>query len=194
MAMSDMKLKTNSRAKTLCYSQRTRLYSIGICCALLFGCGHDMSDLEEYAAATKAKDYGSIEPIPQVKVYQGYIYPGHDRSPFDANVIAAKPKSISADANIQIDRNRTPEYLANFPLDTLKFVGTLTQDDILWGLVKGPDGTIQRVREGNYMGQNYGEIIQISDTSIKLSEIIPDGFGGFKKHQNSVALSEPLGQ
>ena len=192
-----MSLKIN---KTGCHTTKTRpakMFRIGALClstALLFGCGHDMSDLEEYAAATKAKDYGSIEPIPQVKVYQGYIYPGHDRSPFDSDVIAAKPKKISEDANVQIDRNRTPEYLENFPLDTLQFVGTLTQDETLWGLIKGPDGTIQRVREGNYMGQNYGEIIRISDTSIELNEIIPDGFGGFKQNKNSVALSEPLGQ
>jgi type IV pilus assembly protein PilP len=192
--MSVKKHKMSIHAAT---SRSTRGIRVGLATlstALLFGCGHDMSDLEEYAAATKAKDYGSIDPIPQVKVYQGYIYPGHDRSPFDSNVIAAKPKKISEDANVQIDRNRTPEYLENFPLDSLTFVGTLTQDEVLWGLIKGPDGTIQRVREGNYMGQNYGEIIRISDTSIELNEIIPDGFGGFKQNKNSVALSEPLGQ
>jgi type IV pilus assembly protein PilP len=192
--MSDKTLRIDMIMNSISSTKSLRLGLLGICSTLLFGCGHNLSDLQEYVTATKSKDYGSIEPIPQVKVYQGYIYPGHNRSPFDSDVIAAKPKRLSADVSVQIDTNRTPEFLESFPLDTLKFVGTLTQDEILWGLIKGPDGTIQRVREGNYMGQNYGEIIRISDTSIELSEIIPDGFGGFKKHKNSVALSEPLGQ
>ena len=35
-------------------------------------------------------------------------------------------------------------------------------------VVIGPDGTIQRVREGNYMGQNDGRITRISEDKIEL--------------------------
>jgi type IV pilus assembly protein PilP len=156
--------------------------------SVLSGCGQDMSDLKEYVEATKNKNYGEIKPIPKIKDYAAYAYPGHDRNPFDSSIITAKPKNLTADASIEIDTDRTPEYLESFPLDSLSFVGTLFQQEILWALVQGPDGTIQRVRKGNYMGQNYGQIMSISDIEIQLSEIVPDGFGGYKKHQNSVAL------
>jgi type IV pilus assembly protein PilP len=69
-------------------------------------------------------------------------------------------------------------------------VGTLNQGGTDWALVQTPDGTIQRVTSGNYMGQNYGKITQISDASIMLREIVPDGFGGYMEREGSVALSE----
>jgi type IV pilus assembly protein PilP len=156
--------------------------------AVISGCGQDMSDLKEYVETTKNKKYGEIKPIPKIKDYAAYAYPGHERNPFDSSIITAKPKNIAADASIEIDTDRTPEYLESFPLDSLSFVGTLFQQETLWALVQGPDGTIQRVRTGNYMGQNYGQIMSISDIEIQLSEIIPDGYGGYKKNQNSVAL------
>lgn len=166
----------------------TRLAAALAVTAVISGCSQDMSDLKEYVETTKNKNYGEIKPIPKIKDYAAYTYPGHDRNPFDSSIITAKPKNISADASIEIDTDRTPEYLESFPLDSLSFVGTLFQQQTLWALIQGPDGTIQRVRKGNYMGQNYGQIMGISDIEIQLSEIVPDGFGGYKKHQNSVAL------
>jgi type IV pilus assembly protein PilP len=156
----------------------------------LSACGNDMSDLQEYARVTMAKKGRPIKPIPKIKTYEVFEYPGHIRSPFDAAAIAAKPNKPKSTSSIAIDTKRPPEYLESFPLDSLKFVGTLEQLGTQWALVKGPDGTIQRVRKGNYMGQNYGQIIKISATDIELEEIVPDGFGGFKKRKNTVALSE----
>jgi type IV pilus assembly protein PilP len=156
----------------------------------LSACGNNMSDLQEYVRVTMAKKGRPIAPIPKIKNYEVFEYPGHERSPFDASAIAAKPSKPKSTASISIDTKRPPEYLESFPLDSLTFVGTLEQQGIQWGLVKGPDGTIQRVRQGNYMGQNYGQIIRISATDIELEEIVPDGFGGFKKRKNTVALSE----
>ena len=88
------------------------------------------------------------------------------------------------------DPNRTPEFLESFPLDTLRMVGTLSQGEYLWALIRTPDSTIQRVSEGNYMGQNYGKVVQVSDGDIKLTEIVPDGYGGWRERASSVALSE----
>jgi len=156
----------------------------------LSACGSDMGDLQEYVKVTMAKKGRPIEPIPKMKAYEVFQYPGHERSPFDESAIAAKPDKPKSSSSITIDTKRLPEFLESFPLDTLSFVGSMEQEGIQWGLVKGPDGTIQRVRKGNYMGQNYGQILRISETDIELEEIVPDGFGGFKKRKNTVALSE----
>jgi len=40
------------------------------------------------------------------------------------------------------------------------------------------------------MGQNYGKIISITDSEIKLREIVPDGQGGWSERVTTVTLNE----
>ncbi|MFW5454709.1 pilus assembly protein PilP [Thioalkalivibrio sulfidiphilus] len=160
--------------------------------ATLTGCGSGMSDLEQYVEQTKARPGGRIEPIPEVQPQEVFVYPGHARDPFDASVIItrAAPQRQVSTSTITIDPNRPQEYLENFPLDTLRMVGTLAQGGSDWALIRTPDRTIQRVTVGNYMGQNHGRITRISESGVDLTEIVPDGFGGYMERAGSVALSE----
>ena len=80
--------------------------------------------------------------------------------------------------------------MENFPLDTLRMVGTLEQKGTLWALVQTPEKTIQRISAGNYLGQNNGKVLEVSDAGIKLEEIIPDGFGGWRKRDGAIGISE----
>ncbi len=160
--------------------------------ALLSGCQQNNSDLEDYIKEVKAKPARDIPPIPDIIAYQPFNYPNHRRDPFDDSVIAAKlapeRKTVST---VHIDRNRPKEYLESFPLDSLKMVGTMQQGGQRWALIRTPEGTIQRVRVGNYLGQNHGKITQITENSVKLTEIAPDGYGGYLKRAASIALKTP---
>jgi type IV pilus assembly protein PilP len=49
---------------------------------------------------------------------------------------------------------------------------------------------IHRVTVGNYMGQNFGKITNISESEVSLDEIVPDGFGGFKEQPASLAAEQ----
>jgi transposase len=53
-------------------------------------------------------------------------------------------------------------------------VGTLQQRKDIYALVKAPDNNLFRVKPGNYLGQNFGRIIGISESDIKLKEIVQD--------------------
>lgn len=68
-------------------------------------------------------------------------------------------------------------------------VGTLAQKSDNWGLVQTNDGTIHRVKSGNYMGRNHGRIIRINEQNIELTELVPNGSGGWIERQQAVALS-----
>ena len=160
---------------------------------LVYGCGRNIHDLEQYVGEVKSRKAYNIDPPPEVKPYKNFEYAADDeRDPFDPGELAAKVAKQTQPSNPQLspDPNRTPEFLESFPLDTLRMVGTLSQGEYLWALIRTPDSTIQRVSEGNYMGQNYGKIVQVSDVDIKLTEIIPDGYGGWRERASSVALSE----
>jgi type IV pilus assembly protein PilP len=158
----------------------------------LAGCSSGMSDLEQYVQQTKARPGGRIEPIPEFEPHEVFVYPGHERDPFDSSVLAARlaPDRPVSTSTVTIDPNRPHEYLENYPLDTLRMVGTLDQAGSQWALIRTPDRTIQRVAVGNYLGHNHGRIGTISETGVDLTEIIPDGFGGYMERDTSIALSE----
>jgi type IV pilus assembly protein PilP len=69
-------------------------------------------------------------------------------------------------------------------------VGTLEQHDETWALINDTDGTIHRVQPGNFAGQNYGKISRITEYKVELTEIIPNGIGGWIERQASISISE----
>ncbi len=158
--------------------------------ASLAGCAGDMSDLQVYVEKVKVQKSTGIKPIPEIKPYESFQYPNHTKDPFDTAILAAAPPPTQARTGVQIDETRPREFLESFPLDTLRMVGTLEQQETVWALIRTPDGTIQRVTVGNYMGQNNGEIMQIFETSVTLKEYVPDGFGGYLEREGSIAVSE----
>jgi type IV pilus assembly protein PilP len=85
---------------------------------------------------------------------------------------------------------RPREFLEQFPLDTMRMVGTLQLHGRNYGLVQGKDGLVHRVLPGNFMGQNDGRIVGITGTKISIIEIIPDGLGGYIERPAALALTE----
>ncbi len=166
------------------------------------GCSNNMNELEAYVAGVKAKPPGVIPPIPEIKTYETFIYPGHDRDPFDPETLIGSVEIIKTatgtdrkvvkqrKGTVMVDTNRSREYLEGFPLDSLAMVGTLSQKGQLWALIQTSDGTIQRVTKGNYLGKNYGKIEGITESEIKIGEKVPDRLGGYVKRPAGIAIKE----
>ncbi len=174
-----------------------KLLNLQISCVislvLLAGCGEDFSDLNQYISEVKAKPKGPLQPLPEVKVIESYIFrPDGLRDPFKPleQPQQGEETAISTGSGIRPDTHRRKEELEAFPLDGLKMVGTIAMKSSLWGLVKASDGTIHRVQAGNYMGKNYGKISRIVTDKIDLMEIVPDKPGTWREQQTSLALTE----
>jgi type IV pilus assembly protein PilP len=168
---------------------KIRSVLIAASCLSLTACFHDMSDLEQYVAQVKAHKTTRIEPLPQMKPYEAFIYVAAGRrDPF----IPMAPTNPNGQGNsaLRPDMNRNREPLEEFPLDALKMVGTLLFNNQTYAMVKAPDGVVHRVTMGNHMGQNYGKIIKIEPSAISLTEIVPDGFGGWTERPASLAMSD----
>ncbi len=174
----------------------TRYSVLGIFIALLSGCGEGLDDMRQFVDGIRAKPPGRIEPIPEFQPYQNFEYTSHDlRDPFKLvdfrrpNLDEAALSDLSPGLRPDIDRVKEP--LEDFPLDTLRLKGTIDdKDGVKWGLIFAPDNTIHRVIEGNYMGQNHGRIISVSDQTIGLTEIVPDGLGNYIERSSAVTLIE----
>jgi len=156
------------------------------------GCADDsMKDLKAYAEEVKSRPGGPIKPVPEFKPAETYTYePADRRSPFIMQEAGAEQSQVVAGGTgPRPDPNRRREELEQFPLDTLRMVGILEQDNEIWGLVQSKEKTIYRVQPDNYVGQNHGKINRITEESIELTELIPDGIGGYIERRATLALA-----
>ena len=162
--------------------------------ALLAGCSNDdFVDLKHYIGEVKVRPKEPIKPLPEIKVIEPFMFkPESLRDPFKP---LEQPEQVdgvdvSTASGIKPDMTRRKEELEAFPLDGLKMVGTVDMKSSLWGLIKASDGTIYRVKVGNYMGKNYGKIIRIVSDKIELMEIVPDKPGTWREQPSSITLTE----
>jgi type IV pilus assembly protein PilP len=154
----------------------------------------DMSDLENYTAEVLSRPGGRIEPVPPIKPAESYIYQSAGaRDPFQSFFQPEEPppgprQTDNPFADEIATHNR--EELENYELDSLRMVGILEAQESLWGIVSDTAGTVHRVQVGNYMGRNYGKILNIQEDRIDLREIIRDSQGRWEERSATLALTE----
>lgn len=162
--------------------------------ALLSGCANDdLSDLKAFIAAEKAKPKGRIDPLPEIKGVEPFIFnPDGLRDPFAPLEQTNESLGVAAEdgSGIKPDLTRPKEELEAFSLDSLRMVGTVNTKAGLWGLIKASDSTVYRVKVGNYMGKNYGKIIRIVSDKIEVMELIAEKPGSWREQLASLALAE----
>lgn len=161
-------------------------------CLLLGSCAEDKDDLQTYVEQVRASVESDIPPLPVMQPYESREYTAEDlRDPFVPTVTEepAIPAEIAANNGIAPDSERRKEALESYELSDLQFVGTLEQQR-RWALIRGPDGVIHRVQAGNYMGTNHGRIETITDTEIKLLEIVPEQGGGYSERETIISVVE----
>jgi type IV pilus assembly protein PilP len=171
------------------------LFAVALIGGLLAGCGGDgMEDLRAFVAQEKAKPGGRIEPLPEIKPYESFLYGAQElRAPFTPAPLAqATPgaQPSGGGSGVRPDTDRPREALEAYPLDTLRMVGILERGGERAALIRIQDGTIHRIKTGNYIGQNHGKIIGISEDKVELTEIVADSSGGWLERPATVALSE----
>jgi len=153
----------------------------------LSGCSNGMDQLRQQVAEIKSRPGEAIDPLPEVKPYEAFAYNASNlRSPF----VPTPPARSDLAAGVRPDVKRPREFLEQFPLDTMRMVGTLQLQNRQYGLVQGKDGLVHRVLSGNFVGQNDGRIVAISPTKISIIEIVPDGLGGYIERPAALALTE----
>lgn len=160
----------------------------------LLACSADpTSDLKVYTEEVKSQQVSHIEPLPEFRPYESFTYAANDlRDPFTEPSFSNQQAMTihTSNSSIKPDFDRPTEPLEEFPLDSLRMVGTLEQGDANWALINDTDGTIHRVQTGNYAGQNHGKITRVTEFEVELTEIVPDGIGGWMERQATIAISE----
>jgi type IV pilus assembly protein PilP len=167
-----------------------------LCLVLLTGCwGSDQQDLKQWIQEQRNATKPNVPPIPEPKKFTPEAYK-NDLSiePFSNQKLAQalKREASQATANVALvapELNRRKEVLEGFPLDAVAMVGTMLPKGVPVALVR-VDKLLYQVRVGNYIGQNYGKIIKVSETELVLREIVQDAAGEWIERQASLQLQE----
>jgi type IV pilus assembly protein PilP len=157
-------------------------------CLLVAGCGGgEFADLKEFVDNSGKDMRGRVEPLPQVVVYDPMSYEAFDLpDPFHPRKI--EPEKTIVGGGPAPDLTRRKEALEAYPLESLKMVGTLERGRQRWALIKTPDNNLYRVHNGNYVGQNFGVVAMITETSITLKELIQDTNGSWSERTSTLQL------
>lgn len=169
-----------------------RLLTISIA-MLLAGCSDaNLSQLDAVMEEIRQTPVGQPPVIiPTIPEYQPVDYRySESRSPFLA------PESVRAnvvevfESALAPDQQREAEPLEQFQLQTLRLVGTLLMGGQQVALISAPDGSVTSVREGNYLGTDYGLVTAISPQEVQITERVLNQQAGWQERQTSLTLSE----
>lgn len=170
----------------------------GLLLMLLAGCGGEPDDLRQWIEAQKASATLTIEPVKPPAAFQPESFVGPTGvSPFsDEKLVHALRSDGSAavlSRLLQSEQQRPREELEAYPLDAFTMVGMLEKGGRRVALVR-VGGLLHQVRVGQYLGQNFGRVIAISESQITLREIVQDASGEWVERTETLQLAEGSSQ
>ena len=181
----------DSIRKTM-YVTISKLLKIFLFFVLINGCsvGDQFEDIREFMIGVENEPRGSITPLPEFKAYQPFTYgASNQRSPFEPPIVLpVKNSQNKSNIDVRPPGNHIKQYLEGFPLSSLAMVGSLQKGRAVYGLIKDSDGSVHRVKVGDYMGDQWGQIKNIEETSIDIIEIVSDGAGGWLRRPRTIEL------
>lgn len=168
-----------------------RIIYFALVAVMLTGCGGEESqDLRDFVKNSGADMRGKIEPPPEVKPYEPFIYNNEKNFPDPFKPRKQESRSSDFTGMNQPDRYRPKEALEDFPLEGLKMVGYLYQNRVGYAVVRAPDGKLHRVKAGNHIGLNFGLIMEVNDTGVIIKEMVQDSTGDWTERISSLQLLE----
>lgn len=162
----------------------------------LAGCEEKNDDLNQWIEKVKARPVPAVKPLPDVKPYKAFEYHASNlHSPF----MKVVPEAEGRLADIQgcgindpkPDPNRRKEQLEKMPINTLSMVGAIEQNGVMHAIIRDEGtGLLYQVKKDNYMGLSNGKIVGLTETMIKLVEIVPNGRGCWESRDITLELGE----
>jgi type IV pilus assembly protein PilP len=176
------------------------LGAAGVALALLglTGCGlSDQQELQQWMTEQRNATRPNVPPLtkptkftPEIYTQEGAVDPFSSQKLTQA-LIRDSSKATANVALITPELNRRKEPLEASPLDTIVMVGSLIKAGQPVALVR-VDKLIYQVRVGNYLGQNYGLIKEVTESGIVLREIVQDAAGEWTERMANLQLSEEV--
>lgn len=173
-----------------------RLLALMLAAPLVLGaCGFSSeSEIQQWMAETRASMKPSTTPVPEPKVFTPHSYESRASvDPFDGQkivmAVARQQQARASASSVKPDLDRRRETLESVPLDQIRMVGMMRQSGTNVALVE-TNGSTHMVRVGNYVGQNFGLVTNITEAEVQLKEIVQDAAGEWVERPAKLELQD----
>jgi type IV pilus assembly protein PilP len=160
--------------------------------AVLSGCTTQQEELQAWMTQERSQTKPNVQPIsaPQKFNPQGY-QTGDTVEPFSAQklIVVLKQDRSQPNSAVAAELSRRKEPLEAFPLDSMSMVGSVNRRGAQYALLK-VDNLLYQVKVGDYLGQNFGKIMKVTETEIELREIVQDASGEWIERPAALQLQE----
>lgn len=139
--------------------------------------GGEHEDVKLWMAEVSKDLKGGVPPLPELKPFPVIAYEAAgEADPYSAARL--EPERASGGGKYAPDFDRPREQLESFPLESMRFIGVVTKNKSggRHALIQ-VEGVVYQVGKGNYMGLNFGRIVDITDNEVVLKEIVQDPSG-----------------
>ena len=169
-----------------------RLAATALASFVLVGCSGDQQELSQWMEQQRREVKPNVQPLSPPKKFnpQAYVALG-GVEPFSNQklTVALKQEARQPNSLLSAELNRRKEPLEAYPLDSMSMVGSVTKAGRPYALLR-VDNLLYQVKQGDYLGQNYGKITKISETDVSLREIVQDAAGEWIERTSALQLQE----
>lgn len=171
------------------FSLTYRVLFLSLAMVGLYGCESRVENAEAKMQEIRNQPPLPVEPPPTFAPVPNYNYAGYQlKSPFVPSSIANELR-VMAGKRVYPNLSRPSQPLENYTLEQLLMKGSMrNQAGNIVALIRTPDGEIEQVQKGSYMGKNHGRIVAIDPNQIALIEIVPDGQDGYIERPRTLIL------
>jgi len=155
-----------------------RLFGLSVIAlsAMLGACSADQEELQQWVEAQRREVKPNVKPLQPPKKFDPQSYTSAEAvDPFSPRKLGSAVKAEASQLTEAQRRelNRRKEPLEAFPLDSMAMVGSVVKSGQQFALLR-VDKLLYQVKVGDYLGENSGRIIKITETEITLRESVFD--------------------
>lgn len=112
------------------------------------------------------------------------------RSPFalPQDVVVPTTDKPAARCVVAPPASSVPVRLAGVALASLRLTGTMGKGRAIRALVATPQGRVESVSPGEWLGTAAGQVLEVSDHQLVVEEILPDGDGCWTRHPVTLTM------
>ena len=170
-----------------------QLTALALCLTLGACSSSEHENLRQWMDENSKDLRPTIQKLPEVRPYQPVPYDAQGLlDPFKSSKIEpeSKYKQAGKGSMFQPDfdaREMRNSILEKYPLESLKMIGSLNVNNRPLAVIQ-VDDKVKQVKVGEYIGLDFGMVTQISDTEVKLRELIQDSAGDWSERESSLLL------
>ena len=159
---------------------------------LLAACGGEQEELQSWMEQQKREVKPNVAPLSPPKRFDPQPYQAAQTvEPFSSQKLAVALKQEARQPNslLAAEMNRRKEPLEAYPLDSMSMVGSVSRQGRPYALLR-VDNLLYQVKLGDYLGQNYGKVVKITETEVGVREVVQDAAGEWIERPSALQLQE----